>query len=159
MKVPEPSNSLLKLTIHTPKKLIYQKIFTILVDIELLEEAYQKNDHFYEFEITIMDLYHSWIIFGLSKQILKLSKNENKKQISITLIPIELGNVLLPKILVLQKVHHRKKNQNVRLNIIEIEQQEPERITEDKIIFEYINSNSVLIFNELITEAESFSIV
>lgn len=143
-----------------PKQLTYLKPTTITIQIKYLKEFW-KSDEYYEYQIY--DENRCFIISGKTKNKLE-NTMDNSHTISLRLIPLELGELPLPKVVLNRMIRPLDEKKAIKRNLkIEVEDSpglgDVNTLPESKCELRYTYSEKVIVFNEEYSQIESFSII
>lgn len=146
-----------KVEIDFPKTVLYHQSYVMVVKIHLLEGAQAK-----ECEVSINDDFNNWIFFGMVKSHVSLT-SEQPHELHFNLIPISVGDVALPKIVLYpkkaqEKSGQSKKKPNLAINLQEINI-ESEALPSEKLDIRFTNSQFIQVFNNSTVCSENFSLI
>jgi len=147
-----------KLQLDFPKAVLYQQSYVLKVNIEGLPAANAKDCI-----VSIQDPLNNWLIFGITKY--KVTP-EKETEIKFNLIPINVGEIALPKVNVYPNVGKPQKvneKPNVRrpmlmINLQEVGQ-EAEPLSEEQLEIRFVNSQLVQVFSNSTVGGELFSLI
>jgi len=146
-----------KIEIDFPKAALYQQSYVMTVNVSLLPGAQTK-----ECNIAVEDKLNNWLCFGKTKYYVAL-ETDKAVQIHFNLIPINVGDIPLPKISVSQKKVEKKKEKvgkrpMLMINLHEVNN-ESEALPEEKLEIRFNNSQMIQVFNNSTVNSEGFSMI
>jgi len=147
-----------KLELDFPKAALYQQSYVLKVNIQGLHAAKSKDCI-----VSIQDPLNNWLIFGITKY--RVTPGQ-ETEIKFNLIPINVGEIALPKVNVYPNVGKPQKGSekpNVRrpmlmINLQEVGQ-EVEPLSEEQLEIRFVNSQLVQVFSNSTVGGELFSLI